>query len=177
MAADRAHASSIAVLGKPSSASSVVIGEPAASRSASVVVVAPPAASLAVLGAPDAAMRSLSASVVALGAPVATDGARRDTAAVDDEDRTPLGTPMMPLVIRGGIVGNSFPNGEGSYAPPEPVKRTPDLRPQVGNDGQPAADVSPGDTSSAPRTSGQVAPRVMARPSSSGGGGAHLSPE
>jgi hypothetical protein len=172
MAGGQAQASSIAIIAAPAKTSSIVPGDAAESRSASVVEVAPPSASVGVLNAPSAKVQTLSPSVVALGEPVPSDVDRARVAGIEAPRDLPAAA-MMPLVIRGGVVGNSFPNGGASYAPaaPEEVKRNP--QPQVGNDGQPVADVSPGNVSSAPVTGGRVAPRVMAPPSSPGGGGGH----
>jgi hypothetical protein len=168
LAAGAAEASSIVVVDRPAAASSVMVGSGPAGKSPSLIVVAPPTASVDVLSAPNAAMRTLGPSVVALGTPTV---AGTEAAAADAPKPMPFAHLEIPTVIRGGIVGNAFPSAVPASAPVE-EEEVPHGQPQVGNDGNPVSDVSPGSSQSSSHSSsggGRSAPRLAARPSAPSG--------
>lgn len=133
------------------------------------MVEAPAGASVRVLDAPDAPVARISASVVALGAPTAAVADQPAAVPVAPLAPAPFASVEVPTVIRGGIVGNAFPDAHSTTASvlPEPEHR---LEPQVGNDGQPVSEVSPGSNSSPDAGNEGGRPSVSARMPGSGSG-------
>lgn len=143
----------------PSLVSASALGQ---ARSSIAVVDAPAGASLRVLDAPSGPLARISASVVALGTPAAAVADEPSAAAVAPQAPAPFASVEVPTVIRGGIVGNAFPDAHSTTASvsPEPEHR---LEPQVGNDGQPVAEVSPGSNSSPDAVHQDGGPAAAAR--------------